>query len=124
MGHQKGRRDPFAANIADHQPKLIAAELEKIVIVATYVAGLDANGCVFQGRESGTVSVGRASTGRAWRVPIPGLQAMFGLETFGMRAALCFDFAVDGFITQKREGISIRVFEGGGHSTMTVPARR
>jgi hypothetical protein len=44
IGHQEGCCDPFAANIADHQPKLIAAEFEKIVIIATYVAGLDANG--------------------------------------------------------------------------------
>ena len=47
IGHQEGCRDSFAANIADHQPKLIPAELEKIVVIATYVAGLDANGCVF-----------------------------------------------------------------------------
>src|SRR5882762_1585628 len=113
IGHQEGCRDAFAANVADHQPKLIAAELEKIVVIATYVAGLDTNGCVFQGGKSGMC---------LWEEPrldVPGelqflAQAMFGLRPFGMGAALCFDLDVDGIITQKREGVSIQVFEASG----------
>ncbi len=123
IGHQEGCRDPFAANIADHQPKLIAAELEKIVIIATYVAGLDANGRVFQGGKVGMC---------LWEKPrldVPGelqflAQAMFGFRPFGMRAALCFNLAVDGVITQKREGVSIQVFEGGGDSAPGLNLRR
>ena len=48
IGHQEGCRDcRLAANVADHQPKLIATEIEKIAIIATDVAGLDANSSVF-----------------------------------------------------------------------------
>src|ERR1700720_961402 len=49
---------------------------------------------------------------------------MFGFKPFGMGAALCFDLAVDGFITQKREGVSIQVFEGGGDSAPGLHLRR
>src|SRR5258708_37429350 len=123
IGHQEGRRDSFAANIADHQAKLIAAELEKIVVIATYVTGLDANGLVFQARKSGMC---------LWEEPrldVPGelqflAQAMFGFRPFGMGAALCLELAVDGVITQKREGVSIQVFEGSGDCAPGLHLRR
>src|SRR5882724_3194757 len=123
IGHQEGCRDPFAANVANHQPKLVVAELEKIVIIATYMAGLDANGCVFQSRKSGMC---------LWEEPrldVPGelqflAQAMFGFRPFGMGAALCLELAVDRVITQKREGVSIQVFEGGGDSAPGLHLRR
>src|SRR5258708_7909795 len=107
IGHQEGCRDSFPANIADHQAKLIAAEIEKIVIIAAYVAGLDAKGCVIQGGKS------RMGLWEEPRLNVPGelqflAQAMFGFRPFGMGAALCLDLAVDGVITQKREGVSIR----------------
>src|SRR6266404_2248891 len=113
IGHQEGCRDPFAANIADHQPKLIAAEIEKIVIIAAYVAGLDANGSVFQRGKNGL------GLREEPRLDVPGelqflAQAMFGFGPFGMGAALCLDLAVNRVITQKREGVSIRVFKSGG----------
>src|SRR5882757_10341545 len=49
---------------------------------------------------------------------------MFGFRSFGMRAALCFDLDVDGVITQKREGVSIQVFEGGGDCAPGLHLRR
>src|SRR5260370_30732876 len=63
------------------------------------------------------------------RLDVPGelqflAQAMFGFRPFGMRAALCFNLAVDGVITQKREGVSIQVFEGGGDSAPGLNLRR
>src|SRR6266478_6138490 len=123
IGHQEGCRDSFPANIADHQAKLIAAELEKIVIIATYLAGLHANGCVFQSRKSGMC---------LWEEPgldVPGefqllAQAMFGFRPLGMGAALCFDLDVDGVITQKRKGVSIQVFEASGDCTPGLHLRR
>src|SRR6202007_2413429 len=50
--------------------------------------------------------------------------AVFGFRPFGMDAALCFDFAIDGVITQKRKGVSVRVFEGGGNSAPELHLRR
>ena len=77
ISHQKCRSDSFSTDVADDQAQLIAAEFKKIVIIATYVACLDANGSVFQGRKSGT---------RLWEKPrldVSGelqllAQAMFG----------------------------------------------
>src|SRR6266850_5802336 len=123
IGHQEGCRDSFPANIADHQSKLIAAQLEKIVVIATYVAGLDANGCVFQSRKSGM---------RLWEEPrldVPGelqllAQAMFRFRPLGMCTALCFDLDVDGVITQKREGVSVQVLEASGDCTPGLNLRR
>src|SRR5713101_3549115 len=49
---------------------------------------------------------------------------MFGFRPFGMGAAPCLELAVDGIITQKRKGVSIRVFEGGGDSAPGLHLRR
>src|SRR5258708_288996 len=123
IGHQESCRDSFAANIADHQAKLIAAEIEKIVIIATYVAGLDANGCVFQGGKS------RMGLWEEPRLDVPGelqflAQAMFGFRPLGMGAALCLNLAVDRVITQKREGVSIGVFKSGRDCAPRLHLRR
>ncbi len=123
IGHQEGCRDSFPANVADHQAKLIAAELEEIVIIATYVASLDANGCVFQSRKSGMC---------LWEEPrldVPGelqllAQTMFGFRPLGMGTALCFDLDVDGVGTQKRERVSIQVFEASGDCAPGLHLRR
>src|SRR5689334_125817 len=121
--HQERRSDSFSANVADHQPKLIAAEFKKIVIIAAYVACLNANGSIFQGGKSRT---------RLWEEPRLDVsselqflaQAMFGCRPLGMSASLCLDLAVDCVIRQKRERISIRVFEAGRDRAPGLRLRR
>src|SRR5439155_22458108 len=101
ISHQERSGDAFSTNVADHQAKLIAAEFKKIVIIATYVASLNANGGVFQGGKNGT---------RLWeesRLDVSGklqflAQAMFGRRPLGMSAALGLDLTVDCVVRQTR----------------------
>ena len=51
IGHQESGRDAFTRDVADHQPEAVLAQAEKIVVIAAYLAGLDAGAGVLQSLE-------------------------------------------------------------------------
>src|SRR5438445_5444620 len=51
VGHQESGGDSFSRDVPDDESEAFAAQIEKIVVVATDLASLMANSCVFQGSE-------------------------------------------------------------------------
>ncbi len=51
VGHQERGGDAFAGDVCNHKAETILAEVEKVVIIATDLAGLDADTGVFQSVE-------------------------------------------------------------------------
>src|SRR5579863_7132681 len=51
IGHQKGGGDSLSGDIADHQSKPLAAQIQKVVIVAAHLASLNADAGVLEGGE-------------------------------------------------------------------------
>ena len=46
--HQQSRGDSFARDVADHQPQALLTEIQKIVVIAAHLAGLDANARIIE----------------------------------------------------------------------------
>ena len=49
VGHEQGGGDALAGDVADDEAELVLAEIEKIVVVASDLAGREAQAGVFEG---------------------------------------------------------------------------
>ena len=110
IGHEKGRRDAFAGNVADDQAETAGAEVEEVVVVAADLAGLKADAGVVESWD------GRKSLGKKASLDLFGNfqllgGAALGFEFFGNGATLRFH-GVGHFVkTDKRESVAINVAE-------------
>jgi hypothetical protein len=112
IGHQESGGDALACNVADDEAKTLVAEGEEVVVVASDVAGLDADAGVVEGIERGKGLGEETGLDLLGDFELLG-GAAFGLEAFGGVTALGLDLASDLIGAEELEGIAVDVVEAG-----------
>ena len=110
IGHEQRGGDAFAGNITDHESESVAAETEKVVIVAADLASLMANTGVIERGEL------RKSLGKQARLDLLGDfdflgGAAFGFEALCLGPMLGFDGVGDFIEADQGEGVAVRIAE-------------
>ena len=112
IGHQESGSDALSRNVANNEAEALAAQVEKIIVVAANLAGLNANSRVFEGAEKRN-SLGEEPAlnlfGDFQLLRSPALGFEFGRDS----ATLCFDSVSDFIEADERKGIAVGIFETG-----------
>src|SRR5271156_1382518 len=81
--HQESAGDSFSCDIAQYQPHPILTEMEEVIIIATYLAGLNADARVIQ------CSEGRKSLWKESGLYLLGNLKLVGRAAFGFQGSRC-----------------------------------
>ena len=112
IGHQKSRGHSLARDIGDYQPEAPAAQVEKIVVIAAHLAGLDASARIFDGfdrRQSLREEPGLYLFGNLQFL----CGAAFRFQLRGKLPALRFDLPIDLVEAHQLKRVSVHIPEPG-----------
>src|ERR1043166_6327501 len=109
--HQKSSGYSFPYNVANHQPQLVSAQLQKVVKIPANLESLDAHRRIFQGGKRGTFLRKEPGLYLPRKFELLAITA-FGFGPLHVRSALLLHFTRDFRATEKRKRITIHVFEG------------
>lgn len=121
--HQQSSRGSLPRDIADNECKPLAAEIQEVIIITTYLTCLHADTGIFEAR-NGWLDLREKS-----HLHLSGAFeflrfAPFRLQSQGMSASLFFDFFSQVIGAQKCKEVTVRIFKVRGHLAPAISSGR